>query len=244
VCGDVRTVGEHKYNTDYDIDCNICGAVREAEGFSSIEIREYNGGKYIYVDGRTSVKGLFKVDGDYYFADWGGKVVCGKKAYVKSSYCDLPGGKEYTFGEDGKILNGIVEIDGVKYLYFNGITAAKGIFKIDGDYYFSDWGGVIKVGTYYTTYVSECDLPAGEYTFGEDGKMLNNVIVEKDGNKVLYVLGKTAVPGLYKVDGKYYAVTWGGIVRTNGKFYVKESFCDKAAGFDYICDADGVIVNI
>jgi hypothetical protein len=74
--------------------------------------------------------------------------------------------------------------------------------------------------------------------------MLNNVIVEKDGNKVLYVLGKTAVPGLYKVDGNYYAVTWGGVVRTNGKFYVKESFCDKEANRNLEVGLDGVVTNI
>ncbi len=214
-CGEVREVADHFYNTDYDIDCNRCGEIRDAEaGFSNVEIREKDGVKYIYVDGLTAIKGLFYVDGDYYFADWGGKVICGRKVYVKSSYCDLDGGKEYTFGEDGKILNGIVEFEGVKYLYFNGITATKGIYKIGNDYYFSDWGGVIKGGTYYTSYIFTEDLTPGEYTFDENGKMLNNVIVEdEDGNSVLYIMGKTAAAGTYEVDDVTYKVGNGGIVK-------------------------------
>ena len=195
---------DHFYNTEYDIDCNTCGEVREApEKAENSEVKD----GLLYIDGQTSIRGMFKVGEDYYFADWGGVIKTGK-IYVKSSYCDLPAGKEYTFGEDGKLLNGIV--DGV--LYIDGITASKGIYEIDGDYYFADWGGVIKTdGKYYTGYIYAEGLTAGEYAFGADGKMLDG-IVEKDGAQYIYVKGVTVAPGEYEVDGVLYKATWGGLV--------------------------------
>lgn len=195
---------DHFYNTEYDIDCNTCGEVREApEKAENSEVKD----GLLYIDGQTSIRGMFKVGEDYYFADWGGVIKTGK-IYVKSSYCDLPAGKEYTFGEDGKLLDGIV--DGV--LYIDGITASKGIYEIDGDYYFADWGGVIKTdGKYYTGYIYAEGLTAGEYAFGADGKMLDG-IVEKDGAQYIYVKGVTVAPGEYEVDGVLYKATWGGLV--------------------------------
>ena len=194
----------HFYNTEYDIDCNNCGEVREApEKAENSEVKD----GVLYIDGMTSIKGMFKVGEDYYFADWGGAIKTGK-IYVKSSYCDLPGGKEYTFGEDGKLLDGIV--DGV--LYIKGITASKGIYEIDGAYYFADWGGAIKTdGKYYTSYIYVEGLVAGEYAFGADGKMLDG-IVEKDGAQYIYLKGVTVGPGEYEIDGVLYKATWGGLV--------------------------------
>ena len=193
----------------------------------------------LYKNGKTEVAGLFKVGDDYYYSYWGGVIKTGKQ-YVSITYCDLPVG-EYEFGADGKMLQGIVEKDGVKYYYVNGRTATAGLYKFENDYYFVYWNGVVKgEGKYYIS-TTFCDLPAGEYEFGADGKMLNG-IVEKDGVKYYYVAGKTATAGLFNIDGDYYYVYWGGVIKTSGKFYVSITHCDRPVG-EYEFGADGKMLD-
>ncbi len=211
-----------------------------ADGKMLNGIVEIDGTKYLYINGTTSSHGLFKVDGDYYFADWGGVIRTNIRYYVGITYCDLPIGN-YSFGTDGKMLNGVVEIDGTKYLYINGTTSSHGLFKVDGDYYFADWGGVIKTDGRYYVGITYCDLPIGEYTFGADGKMLNG-IVEMDGTKYLYINGTTSSHGLFKVGGDYYFADWGGVIRTNIRYYVGVTYCDLPIG-NYTFGADGKMLQ-
>jgi len=201
---------------------------------------EKDGVLYYYEDGRTATCGLFNIDGDYYYSYWGGIIKTDGKYYVSRTYCDLPVGT-YEFGADGKMLNGIVEKDGAKYLYANGKLATYGLYNINGDYYFASSNGDFRTnGRYYvgTTY---CDLPAGNYTFGEDGKMLNGV-VEKDGELYLYQNGVTATCGLFEVDGKYYYSYWGGVLKTDGRYYVSRTYCDLPVG-NYTFGEDGAMLD-
>lgn len=195
---------------------------------------------YLYHNGATARQGLYKIDGEYYFSDWGGVLKTDGRYYVSTSYCDLPKGN-YTFGKDGAMLNGVEEVDGVLYLYVNGTTAREGLVKIGDEYYYSNWGGVLRTdGRYYVT-TSFCDLPAGNYTFGKDGAMLNGV-EEVDGQLYLYKNGTTTREGMFKIDGKYYYSFWGGVLRTNGRYYVSTSFCDLPAG-NYTFGADGAMLD-
>ncbi len=202
-------------------------------------IHTVNNTLYYYEDGRTGPCGLVKVDDDYYYSYWGGVIKTGKH-YVDTSYCDLPAGN-YEFGADGKMLNGVVEKDGQKYLYYNGATASSGLYKIDGDYYYSSWGGALKTNGKYYVEATYCDLPAGNYEFGADGKMLNG-IVEKNGTLYYYDNGITGTYGLIELDGDYYYVYWGGVVKTNGRYYVGTTFCDLPVG-NYEFGADGKMLN-
>ena len=201
---------------------------------------EKNGVLYYYVDGRTATCGLFEIDGDYYYSYWGGVIKTNGRYYVDTTFCDLPAGN-YTFGTDGKMLHGIVEKDGISYLYYNGSTGSNGLYEIDGEYYYSYWGGVLRTDGRYYVGTTFCDLPAGNYTFGADGKMLDG-IVEVDETKYLYINGTTATCGLYKVDGEYYYSYWGGVVKTDGRYYVGTTFCDLPAG-NYTFGADGKMLN-
>ncbi|MBE6679131.1 MAG: hypothetical protein E7598_01265 [Ruminococcaceae bacterium] len=201
---------------------------------------EKDGTLLYYTNGKTAAYGLHEIDGDYYFINWGGVVMADGKYYVGSTNCDLNAGT-YTFGADGKALNGIVEKDGVRYLYKNGLTTTYGLYEIKGDYYFADWGGVLKADGRYYVGTTFCDLPAGNYTFGADGTMLNG-IEEIDGTLYLYKNGTTETYGLYKIDGDYYYVYWGGVIRTDDKYYVSTSFCDLPAG-NYEFGADGKMLN-
>ena len=203
---------------------------------------EKDGVLYYYENGRTATCGLFAINGAYYYVYWGGVVKTNGTYYVSTSYCDLPKGN-YVFGEDGKALNGIYEIDGIYYLYFNGKTGANGLYEIDGAYYYSYWGGVLKTDGRYYINTSYCDLPANKnYTFGKDGKMLDGV-VDIDGTLYLYFNGTTATCGLFEIDGEYYYSYWGGVLKTDGRYYISASYCDLPANKNYSFGADGKMLD-
>ena len=66
--------------------------------------------------------------------------------------------------------NGIV--DG-RY-YVNGVMQVNlGLIKINDDYYYIHGNGVVETGTIYVNAGKTNGLlPAGTYTFGEDGKLI------------------------------------------------------------------------
>ena len=139
--------------------------------------------------------------------------------YVDTTFCDLSANRNYTFGSDGKMYNGVEEVDGKLYLYKNGTTVTYGLYEVDGEYYFANWGGVIMTDGRYYIETTFCDLPVNtNYTFGPDGKM-HNGFVTIDGAIYYYVNGNTPSPRILYIDGYYYYVSWGGKVAT-GTFYV------------------------
>ncbi len=82
------------------------------------EYTAYSGGlvkdgvDYLYKDGKAAPTGLYKIDGDYYYVGWDGSMRTNGRYYTDATFCDLPIGN-YTFGADGKMLQGLVEVDGV-----------------------------------------------------------------------------------------------------------------------------------
>ncbi len=238
--GVIKTDGRYYISRTY-CDLPVGNYTFGADGKMVQGVAEVDGVLYLYKNGTTATCGLFEVDGAYYYSYWGGVIKTSGRYYVGTTYCDLPAGN-YTFGADGKMLNGIVEVDGVDYLYINGNTASNGLYKVDGAYYYSYWGGVIKTSGKYYVASTYCDLPAGNYTFGADGKMLNG-IVEVDGVKYLYFNGLPASRGLYKVDDKYYFSDWGGELMADGRYYVANSYCDLPGGKNYTFGADGTMLD-
>ncbi|MDR0914353.1 MAG: hypothetical protein LBM65_04230, partial [Oscillospiraceae bacterium] len=191
----------------------------------------------LYINGDTTSKGLFKIGDDYYLSYWGGVIFTDGRYHVDTTYCDIPAGRSYYFGADGKMLNGVVETDGTLYLYINGDTTRSGLYKVGDDYYLSNWGGVLKTdGTYYAS-ATYCDLPIGNYIIGADGKMLNGIY---DG--ILYINGDTTRSGLYKVGDDYYLSDWGGVLKTDGTYYASATYCDLPIG-NYTVGADGKVLD-
>ncbi len=163
--------------------------------------------------------------------------------YVGTTYCDLPANANYTFGEDGKMLNGVEEVDGILYLYHNGTTAGYGLYEIDGEYYYSFWGGILMTDGRYYVSETQCDLPANaNYTFGEDGKMLNG-FVTIDDVIYYYINGNTPTPRIIFVDGDYYYVSWGGKVMTNTTCYVPADGKYSEIPMNYTFDEFGRLVK-
>ena len=133
----------------------------------------------------------------------------------------MPNGR-YEFGVDGKMLNGMVEKDGVLYYYENGVGVEKGLFYYDGAYYFAAYQGKIVTNKVMKTYMTSCDLPNSTYEFGADGKMLNG-IVEKNGKLYYYENGKGVEKGLFFYEGHYYFSVYRGELVVNREFRVYQT---------------------
>ncbi|MBQ7047999.1 MAG: phosphodiester glycosidase family protein [Clostridia bacterium] len=185
-----------------------------------------------YENGQAvSYKGLVYQDGAYYYINYGGKIVAGKSAYVKTTngltFSDgtpIPN-KTFEFDEEGKmiILNGIV--DGI--YYENSIPISyKGLVKQDGAYYYINYGGKIVVGksayvktTNGLTFSDGTPIPNKTFEFDEEGKMiiLNGIV---DG-----IYYENSVPVSYKglvyQDGAYYYINYGGKIVVGKSAYVK-----------------------
>ena len=70
---------------------------------SSGEIINKNGVYYYYENGKPNEKGLFFLNGHYYFAHVGGRLITDQKYYVFKGN-DLLLEKTYTFNEFGQII--------------------------------------------------------------------------------------------------------------------------------------------
>ncbi len=170
---------------------------------------------YYYENGQGAGKGLIKYNGDYYYAENGGKLVLSQTIKATATNCDLPVGKNYEFGADGKMLNGIVTKGGELYYYENGQGVEKGLLKYNGDYYYAAYKGKILVSQTVNAPITSCDLPAKvRYEFGADGKMLNG-IVEKDGVLYYYENGQGIEKCLFELDGHYYYAAYKGKLLVN-----------------------------
>jgi len=206
-------------------------------------VENIDGTLYLYKNGVTVTFGLYEVDGEYYFANWGGLVMTDGTYYVDTTFCELAANRNYAFGPDGKMYNGVENVDGTLYLYKNGVTVTYGLYEVDGEYYFANWGGLVMTDGRYYVNATFCDLPAqANYSFGPDGKMLNGV-EDVDGTLYLYKNGTTVTYGLYEVDGEYYFANWGGLVMTDGRYYVNATFCDLPAQANYSFGPDGKMYN-
>ena len=131
-------------------------------------------GTYYYENGKRIYKGLFEYEGEYYFSAEGGKLVTDVRRWVgNSNGTDVMAQKYYSFGSDGKMAyNGIhTEADGSMYYYENGIRTYKGLFELDGEYYFADYDGSIATSHRWVTKTGNTGYASGYYTFGADGRL-------------------------------------------------------------------------
>ena len=199
---------------------------------------------YYYENGNPKERFLFEYEGAYYYSRYNGALVVNNKyyAYKVDASCDLPVG-HYEFGADGKMLQGIVEKDGVLYFYENGNPVEKGLFEYEGNYYYTRYNGALVVdGKYYAYKVdADCDLPVGHYEFGADGKMLDGII-EKNGVKYYYENGQTVEKGLFIMDGYYYYARYDGKIITNQTYYVYKTN-DLLFAKNYIFNELGQIIG-
>ncbi len=201
----------------------------------------FDGELYYIVDGIHQV-GLHKVDGDYYFFTYNGNAIRGQSYYTWQTNCDLPC-DTYAFGLDGKMVNGLAEMNDGIYYYVNGKVnwQQAGLHKIGDDYYFINTAGKCVTGPYYA-WATYCDMPCGNYEFGLDGKMLNGIVEKADGY-YYYVNGKIdwTQAGLHKIGDDYYFINTAGKCVT-GTYYAWATFCDLPCA-NYEFGADGKMLQ-
>ncbi len=195
----------------------------DAQGRMLDGIVEKDGVLYYYVDGKPKQAGLIELNGGYYFVGGAnGEVAVSKQQYVWQTNGLLPEAT-YEFGADGRMLNGIVEKDGVLCYYEKGRPKQAGLFERDGYYYFAG-GANGELAVSKTQYVWQTNglLPEKNYEFDEQGRMLNGFF-EKDGVKYYFVNGRPAPVGLNYVDGYYYFVNYDGSLVCNKSYYAWET---------------------
>ena len=236
---------------------------------------DYKGETYYCVAGIIQEgAGLVRIDGDYYYFRTSTSTAVKARAYwITVTNGLLPAG-QYTFDADGKMVNppivtpdpdpspepevknGIVAENGSLYYYVDGVLTGVGLIRLNGDYYYVKTSNceVVHGRSYWVTDTNGL-LPAGPYTFGTDGKMINPPVVDPtpdpdpepeptpDPDPTPDVKnGIVAENGslYYYVDG---VLTGVGLIRLNGDYYyVKTSNCEVVHGRSYwVTDTNGLL---
>ena len=146
-----------------------------ADGKMLQGVVEKEDGLYYYELGRTRYMGLIERDGEYYYVKDGGKLEIGRVwVGTYDSNGIVVGYRE--FGADGAMLNGFeITADGL-YYYDMGAARQLDLTVMDGSLYYIAEGGKVMTGRVWVgTYVSNKSnglLPAGNYMFAEDGKLI------------------------------------------------------------------------
>ena len=148
-----------------------------------------NGSLYYYVHGSLTPAGLIELDGDYYYVRTSNcEVIHGRSYWITVTNDLLPIGL-YEFGEDGRMLNppevqpgeeepeiknGIVAEFGSLYYYVDGVLTPAGLIELDGEYYYVRTSNceVVHGCSYWITVTNDL-MPAGMYTFADDGKLIH-----------------------------------------------------------------------
>ena len=148
-----------------------------------------NGSLYYYENGVLTPAGLIELDGAYYYIRTSNcEVIHGRSYWITVTNDLLPIGL-YEFGEDGRMLNppevqpgedepeiknGIVAEFGSLYYYVDGVLTPAGLIELDGEYYYVRTSNCEVVhGCSYWITVTNGLMPAGMYTFADDGKLIH-----------------------------------------------------------------------
>ena len=234
--------GEYKFGTDGKLQM-LNGPVEDAYNSAYLNF---------YVDGvRVYEEGLYEYNGDYYYVRSNGLLLTWGMNITKTNGL-LPAG-EYKFGADGKLqmLNGPVE-DAYNSAYLNfyvdGVRVyEEGLYEYNGDYYYVRSNGLLLTWGMNITKTNGL-LPAGEYKFGEDGKliMLNGPVADafnaayltfyKDGVRVYK-------EGLYEYNGDYYYVRSNGLLITWETYISESKTNDLLPAGNYQFGSDGKMVQ-
>ena len=243
----------YAYQTSCDMPCGRYEFDAEGKMIGSSktgEIVTKDGTMYYYEKGAGVEKGLICMDGAYYYTVGRGRIIVNETKYAYLTNCDMPCGT-YEFGADGKMIGSsktgeIVVKNGTMYYYESGAAVEKGLICLDGAYYFTVNKGRVIVNEVKYAYLTNCDLPCGNYEFGADGKMIGSSatgeIVNKNGVDYYYEKGQKVNKGLIQLDGAYYYIIPGGNV-VKGKMHYVSITNDLLPAGNYDFDADGKMIG-
>ncbi len=184
----------------------------------------------------------------YYFGEdtymyVGVRAIAVNRNNIKEGY------RVYTFAEDGKLLdemldaNGIVNatVDGMFYVE-NGKSVYGGLMLIDGDYYYARTSGEIVCGRSYWITKNNDLLPVDFYTFGEDGKMIDPPATEEPDPEEPETPVEPEEPekknGIVEEGGKLWwyvddVKTYGGLMLIDGDYYYARTSGEIVCGRSY-----------
>ena len=196
-------------------------------------IVEEGGVKYYYIDGIRAHMGMFRLDGNYYYAKADGALIVSQTCHCRRmGDSGLPEGT-YSFDADGKLKNGIVAENDSLYYYKDGVRYYAGLIEIDGSYYYVRTSGEVVHGCSHWITKTNGLMSERSYTFDDNGRMTDpeiqnpakDGIVAEDGSLYYYRDGVRYYAGLIEIDGSYYYVRTSGevvhgcshwITKTNG----------------------------
>ena len=232
-------LGAYEFTQDGKFVENITGVFQDAQ----------NGNYYYAIDGVLQNNGLFKYNGDIYYARSNYQLAT-TPWYVPEDATNgiMPAGT-YEFGPDGKMvtLNGIVNVGGNLYYYIDGEQQfGSGLIELNGDYYYVRSNGLVATTPWYVSEEAAHGLvPAGTYEFGPDGKMVRlDGIVELNGNLYYYINGEQQFgSGLIEIDGDYYYVRSNGLVATTAWYVPADATNGLMPAGTYEFGADGKMIR-
>ena len=283
-------VVEGSYAHNYAIEYNI-PYVLTSKPISG-GIVDVNGVLFYYKDGHPYYAGLLQIDGSYYYVRSNGQLVVDRTYWVTKTNDLLPAanyqfgsdGKmlnaptpdpvpdpdpdptpdpdpDPTPTPDPDALS-IISEDGVLYCYRHGSRYYAGLFQLDGSYYYARSSGQLVVDrTYWITKTNDL-LPAADYQFGSDGKMLNAPtpdpapspdptptpdpdalsIVSEDGVLYCYRHGSRYYAGLFQLNGSYYYARSSGQLVIDRTYWITKTN-DLLPAANYQFDADGKMIG-
>ena len=205
-----------------------------------------NGELYFTIDGVKMTGGLYELDGEYYYAQNNGALAVNKSAYVDTKLLD--GNGWYAFGADAKLIKtGFVDGGGKTFYYADGVRA-KGLTKIDEDYYFFNArSGMMYKDANMWVGKNTYGVEPGMHYFNADGKMfVPNLetgvrkIVEENSNLYFTIDGVKMVGGLYELGGAYYYAQNNGELAVNCSAYVGTELLAKDGWYGF--DAGGKLI--
>jgi uncharacterized repeat protein (TIGR02543 family) len=217
------------------------------------------------IEEEAGLKRVVKENGEvnyYYFGEDSKacKATAEKNQYLveKTNGLALPGGINYTFGEDGVIahfadtsISGIYfdESSSNYYYCIDGVIIANGLMLIDGSYYYARTSsGAFVCGRSYWITKTNGLLDAGIYTFDDAGKIIfpekpKNGIVAENGSLYYYVDGVLTGAGLIQIGNDYYYVRTSTGEVVHGRSYWVTDTNDLLPAGPYTFDTDGKMIN-
>ena len=242
--------------------------------------QKIDGYNYVFSNHKL-VRGDFVKDAGGTHYRWAGEWMCNK-------WLELDGKKYYLgYGPNGYVQTGIFHIyeyptryaadeNGVWQEHLTGLFDYKGetyycvagiiqegagLVRIDGDYYYfrTSTSTAVKARAYWIT-VTNGLLPAGQYTFDADGKMVNppivtpdpdpspepgvkNGIVAENGSLYYYENGVLTGAGLIQIGNDYYYVRTSTGEVVHGRSYWVTDTNDLLPAGPYTFDTDGKMIN-
>ena len=194
-------------------------------------IVEEGGVKYYYIDGIRAHMGMFRLDGNYYYAKADGALIVNQTCHCRRmGDSGLPEGT-YSFDADGKLKNGIVAEDDSLYYYKDGVRYYAGLIEIDGNYYYVRTSGEVVHGCSHWITKTNGLMSERSYTFDDNGRMTDpeiqnpakDGIVAEDGSLYYYRDGVRYYAGLIEIDGSYYYVRTSGEVVHGRNYWITKT---------------------